>query len=83
MMNFVVLLLFSEFVMQFSEICDRFCDAVGQELSLSEVFLCECSLHFDSSSNFPCPTFYLVTIAYEQSVNISGNRSKLDRKEKR
>ena len=33
-MNFVVLLLFSEFVMQFSEICDRFCDAVGQELSL-------------------------------------------------
>ena len=36
--NFVVLLLFSEFVMQFSEICDRFCDAVGQELSLSEVF---------------------------------------------
>ena len=38
MMNFVVLLLFSEFVMLFSEICDRFCDAVGQELSLSDVF---------------------------------------------
>ena len=37
-MNFVVLLLFSEFVMQFSEICYRFCDAVGQELSLSEFF---------------------------------------------
>ena len=38
-MNFVVLLLFSEFVMLFSEICDRFCDAVGQELSLSDVFM--------------------------------------------
>ena len=36
--NFVVLLLFSEFVMQFSEICDKFCDAVDQEVSLSEFF---------------------------------------------
>ena len=39
MTNFVVLLLFSEFVMQFSEICDKFCDAVDQEVSLSEFFL--------------------------------------------
>ena len=36
--NFVMLWLCCEFVIFFSGICDRFCDAVGQELSLSEGF---------------------------------------------
>ena len=83
-MNFVILLLYCEVVIHFKGYVIDFATLLVRSSACQRFFLYKCSLHFDSSTNFPwCPTFYLVPVAFEQSVNISGNRSKLDRKEKR